>query len=75
MTLCNCRDCGVLFVPDRVEVTVCRDCERHYDRMFDVVRELVRNDSRMTIQQLADKTNIPSQQLWEWVRNGRIHFQ
>lgn len=75
MTLCNCRDCGVLFVQDRVEVKVCRDCERHYDRMFDVVRELVRNNSRMTIQQLADKTNIPSQQLWEWVRNGRIHFQ
>lgn len=75
MTLSNCRDCGVLFVQDRVDVSVCRDCEQRYDRMFEVVRERVRNNSRLTIQQLADETNIPPQQILEWVRNGRIHFQ
>lgn len=73
MHLGNCRDCGALFANARRDVTLCRTCAERYDRMFDRVREQMRRHPKLTIQDLADRTGIPSHQILEWVRDGRIH--
>lgn len=70
MELRNCRRCKKLFVS--VGRSICPKCVDEEEKQFEIVRKYLEEHPHSTASQIAKATNVPEEQIIEFVKSGRL---
>lgn len=66
----NCQRCGRPYPYAGSEY--CRDCLREIDRQYDLVREYLRNEPDVGIEELSARTGVDAALILRFLREGRL---
>ena len=72
MDVRNCKICGNLF--NFTGSPICPACNKKMEEKFAVVKEFIRENPTSSIAVVAEKTEVPIQQLKRWIREERLSF-
>lgn len=72
MDVRNCKLCGNLF--NFTGSPICPACNKKMEEKFAVVKEFIRENPTSSISVVAEKTEVPIQQLKRWIREERLSF-
>lgn len=73
MELKNCRNCKKLFNYITGE-PLCNGCKSAMEEKFQVVKEFVRENPGMNINEVAEECDVTVKQIKRWVREERLAF-
>lgn len=66
----NCPQCGKLF--KYVNRNLCPFCIGEEEKMFDVVRDYVRNNPNANVIEVSEATEVPQRIIMQFLRDGRL---
>lgn len=72
MDVRNCKKCKTLFHFNGNPL--CPQCNKEMEEKFTQVKEYIRDNPTSTLAQVAEETDVPTQQLKRWVREERLTF-
>lgn len=72
MDVRNCKLCGNLF--NFTGSPICPACNKKMEEKFAVVKDFIRENPTSSIAVVAEKTEVPIQQLKRWIREERLSF-
>lgn len=72
MDVRNCKMCGNLF--NFTGSPICPACNKKMEEKFSVVKDYIRENPTSSISVVAEKTEVPIQQLKRWIREERLSF-
>ncbi|WP_028234334.1 flagellar protein [Pseudobutyrivibrio sp. MD2005] len=74
MDVRNCRSCGRLFNYMGGGINICPACREENEKKFQNVKEFIRENPRASIQEIADKNEVTTNQIRQWIREERLQF-
>lgn len=74
MEVRNCRTCGRLFNYMGVGRSICPSCAAALEEKFFQVREYIRDNKDVGINQVAEENDVPVSQIKQWIREERLAF-
>ena len=66
----NCPECGKLF--KYVNRNLCPVCIAEEEKMFEVVRDYVRNNPHANVIEVSNATEVPQRIIMQFLRDGRL---
>jgi len=72
MAASNCSRCGRLF--NRIASSVCPDCDRKNEEIFQKLREYINENPMCNISELSDSTGVSVKRILQYIREGRIEM-
>lgn len=72
MSLCNCKDCGQLYLRSKSEY--CPECQAIHDEYYFTVRNFLISNPKSTVLDIHEKTGIPIAKLLELKKQDYIPF-
>ena len=73
MDVKNCRDCGRLF-NYITGPRICPSCRDKLEEKFQQVKEYIRDNPNIGMNDIARENEVPMQQIYQWVREERLIF-
>lgn len=70
MNVANCARCGKIYV--KVASSLCPDCVRQDEQMYELVYRYLRDHPRSTVAQVAAATEVPEDRILLFLREGRL---
>ena len=70
MEAMNCPRCGKVFV--KIFETICDDCLKEEEHIFDGVREYIKEHPNRTIKEVAEACDVSVKRVLQYIRDGRI---
>jgi flagellar operon protein (TIGR03826 family) len=70
MTATNCPRCGRVFT--KIKSPVCPACVKEDDKVFEVVREYVKENPDQSINEVSEQTEVPVKRIIQYIRDGRL---
>jgi flagellar operon protein (TIGR03826 family) len=67
----NCRRCKRIFM-HAVGPQICEDCKKLEEEEFERVRKFVREYPGATIQEVSEATEVPTQLIYKFLKDGRL---
>lgn len=71
MNIRNCRNCGRIFNYVTGAI-LCQSCKEQMEKKFQDVKEYIRENPRVGIQEVADACEVPTSQIHQWLREERL---
>jgi flagellar operon protein (TIGR03826 family) len=71
-SVANCPKCGQIFV--KALRSICQNCYNEQENNFEIVSKFIRRKENRasSIQDIHEKTEVPSEQIYQFVREGRL---
>lgn len=66
----NCPQCGKLF--KKIGRNLCPACIEKEEKMFDIVREYVRDNPNANVMETSEATGVPEKVIMQFLRDGRL---
>lgn len=73
MEVRNCRKCGRVF-NYITGPKICQQCKEELEAKFQEVKEFIRENRQVGIQEVAEQCNVEVPQIHQWVREERLVF-
>jgi NMD protein affecting ribosome stability and mRNA decay len=70
MEAMNCPRCGKVFV--RIIESVCNDCVKKEEAIFDMVRDYIKENPNKTVKEVAEECDVSVKRILKYIRDGRI---
>lgn len=74
MDLKNCPYCGKVFLQRSSAVSACDECTDRYKAEFNKVKEQIRLNPGISVQETSERTGVPVPTILAWIREGHIQF-
>ncbi len=74
MDVRNCRTCGRLFNYIGGPPNTCPACREELEKKFQKVKEYIRENPKVSMQQIADDNEVTTNQIRQWIREERLQF-
>ena len=71
MEAINCPRCGKVFV--KISDPICPECVKEEEKIFDRVREYIRDNPNRTVKEVSDECDISVKRILGYIREGRIN--
>ncbi len=71
MPLMNCEECGRVYLGTTLG-TLCPECRKQSERLFDVVKEYIRDHDKASAQEISSATGVSQEKVLNFLREGRL---